>query len=696
MSGRSSFVVPGLLAVIALGLGVALVVDRAKHEAVDPERGDRLLPAFVASRVSDLTIRDGRGEEISLVRAPGEANLFRTQAGDDVEVAKLARLFAALERASPTRVVGAGSVGTVAGTLVFSSADENRASYKHTVTVGAEAPTPAGARYVQVDGGPVVVVTADVAADLTPSPALLRDRRLLPLGLPALARLEVTERGRTTLYETRDGRMYIGSSPVARVTSDALRGIFADLLADQPLPSTTEDPPINQRISVRILDDKGAEAASLLLGREGPACPEHDAVAGVVRGGKRTVACVSGEIYRVFESAYEARVDDKLAPVRSDEVHTIRIRQGGEGGTTLVHVARVAAGWSDFASGAAVALPADQVALIQRWLSGALAVSGTPTLDRLDHGPATITVSLAGALPGGSERAFTFALERAGAGWVAERGDGGSLRFLSGPALRGIVPFAGMFAPALLAGNAPTVAELRELTIACQGRPIEAVRHAGGATGAAFFFVPADGRRVDAGAVAGIVEEFSRLHADAWLPDPPPSVPALCTLSIDGSFRLSLFPGGVAALPDGRTCLLDAAEHSSVSAGSENAFLTRLQRGVADHHLVPVLSPNAIVAVRWKPDGGVEGPQEAAPIAELLVPAIAEDLSRTSRLSPLGMLTLTTRVVEGGTRDLRYRVGRTENGRLALGEATAGKPSVLGKEESKQLLALLRREPPLK
>ena len=362
MSGRSSFVVPGLLAVIALGLGVALVVDRAKHEAVDPERADRLLPAFVASRVSDLTIRDGRGEEISLVRAAGEANLFRTQAGDDVEVAKLARLFAALERAAPTRVVGAGSVGTVAGTLVFSSVDENRASYKHTVTVGAEAPTPAGARYVQVDGGPIVVVTADIAADLTPSPALLRDRRLLPVGLPALARLEVTERGRTTLYETRDGRMYVGSTPVARVTSDALRGIFADLLADQPLPSNVEDPPINQRISVRILDDKGAEAATLLLGREGAAaCPEHDAIASVVRSGKRTAACVSGEIYRVFESAYEARVDDKLAPVRSDEVHTIRIRQGGEG-ATFVHVARVGAGWSDFSSGAAVALPADQAA----------------------------------------------------------------------------------------------------------------------------------------------------------------------------------------------------------------------------------------------------------------------------------------------------------------------------------------------
>ncbi len=688
MSGRSTFVVPGLLAVVALGLGVALVVDRAKHEAVDPERADRLLPAFVASRVSDLTIRDGRGEEISLVRAAGEANLFRTQAGDDVEVAKLARLFAALERATPTRVVGAGSVGTVAGTLVFSSADENGASYKHTVTVGAVAPTPAGARYVQVDGGPVVVVTADVAADLTPSPALLRDRRLLPLGLPALARLEVTERGRTTLYETRDGRMYVGSAPVARVASDALRGIFADLLADQPLLSNTEDPPINQRISVRILDDKGAEAATLLLGREGPACPEHDALASVVRSGKRTVACVSGEIYRVFESAYEARVDDKLAPVRSDEVHTIRIRQGGEGGTTLVHVARVAAGWSDFSSGAAVALPADQVALIQRWLSGVLAVSGTPTLDRLDHGPSTITVSLEGALPGSSERPFTFDLERSGTGWVAERGDGGWIHFPTGSALRGIVPFAGMFAPAALASKPPTVADLRDLAIACQGRPTEGVRRPavatnGASSSAAFAFVPADGRRVDAAAVAGIVEEFSRLHADAWLPDPPPAVPVLCTLSVDGALRLSLFPGGVAALPDGRTCLLDAA------------FLTRLQRGVADHHLVPVLSPNAVVAVRWKPDGGAEGPREAAPIAELLVPVVAEDLPGISKLSPLGILTLTMRVAEG-TRDARYWVSRTDNGRLALGEAAVGKRLVLGAEESKQLLDLLGPDRPLK
>jgi hypothetical protein len=679
MSGRSSFVVPGLLAVIALGLGVALVVDRAKHEAVDPERADRLLPAFVASRVSDLTIRDGRGEEISLVRAAGEANLFRTQAGDDVEVAKLARLFAALERAAPTRVVGAGSVGTVAGTLVFSSVDENRASYKHTVTVGAEAPTPAGARYVQVDGGPIVVVTADVAADLTPSPALLRDRRLLPVGLPALARLEVTERGRTTLYETRDGRMYVGSAPVARVTSDALRGIFADLLADQPLPSNVEDPPINQRISVRILDDKGTEAATLLLGREGPACPEHDAIASVVRSGKRTVACVSGEIYRVFESAYEARVDDKLAPVRSDEVHTIRIRQGGEG-ATFVHVARVGAGWSDFSSGAAVALPADQVALIQRWLAAVLTVAGTPTLDRRDHGPSAISVSLEGALPGGSERPFTFDLERAGNGWVAERGDGGWLHFPSGHALQGIVPFAGMFAPASLAAKPPTVADLHELAIACEGRPLETIRREAGA----FSFVPADGRRVDAAAVAGIVEEFSRLRADAWLPGPPPAVPALCTLSVDGPLRLSLFAEGVAALPDGRTCLLDAA------------FLTRLQRGVADHHLVPVLSPNAIVAVRWKPDGGAEGPREAAPIAELLVPAVAENLSKTSKVSPLGVLTLTTRVAEGGTRDTRYWVSRTENGRLALGEATVGKRSVLGDEESKQLLGLLGRDLPLK
>ena len=84
------------------------------------------------------------------------------------------------------------------------------------------------------------------------------------------------------------------------------------------------------------------------------------------------------------------------------------------------------------------------------------------------------------------------------------------------------------------------------------------------------------------------------------------------------------------------------------------------------------------------------------PIADLLVPAVAEDLSKTSKVSPLGVLTLTTRVAEGGTHDTRYWVSRTENGRLALGEATVGKRSVLGDEESKQLLGLLGRDLPLK
>lgn len=685
MSGRSAFLVPGLLAAVALGLGAALVVDRAKHEAVDPERADRLLPAFVASRLSTLTIQDGRGDAITLVRASGEANVFRTQAGEDVEVSKLARLFAALERAVPARVVGAGSVGTVAGVLVVAATADNGASYTHTVTVGAEAPTPAGARYAQVDGGPVVVITADVAADLTPAPVLLRDRRLLPLGLPALARLEVTERGRTTLYETRDGRMYVGPAPVARVTSEALRGVFADLLADQPLPATTEDPPSNQRISVRILDDQGAEAATLLVGREAPACPEHDGIAIATRAGKRVAACVSGEIYRTFLNAYEARVDDRLAPLRSDEVHTIRIRQGGEGGATLVHVARVGAGWSDFSSGAAVALPADQGDLIQRWLAAVLTVAGRPTDEPI--APSAILVSLEGALPGGTERPFTFDLARVGAASqdaVARRGDGAALHF-AGDALRGLFPFAGMFAPAALARPAPTVADLRELVVACQGRPVETVRRSPGGAGA-FTFAPA-GRRVDAAAVAGIVEEFSRLHADAWLPEPPPATSALCTLSIDGALRLSLYSGGVAALPDGRTCLLDGAEMST------HAFLTRLQRGVADRHLLAVLSPNAVVSVRWKPEGGVDAPREAAPIAELLVPVVADDLLKISKSSPLGLLTLTTRVAAGGTEETSLRVSRTEGGRVALGEASpagrGGARALLSDEESKRLLGLL-------
>jgi hypothetical protein len=192
--------VNGLLGALALAtLGVVWVTRETPTTAELAQRKDKLLPVFRKEAVSRLTLTQG-GRDLELVpsRAPAESGEFRILRPwpERADIATVNQLLGALDLASALRP--AEDVTPEAAGL-NGKAPRIRLEMGTNVallTLGGPAPSPAGARYVEVASGGRIkryVVTEGVASELTIPLDKFREARLLEYGRSELGKIVLSQ-----------------------------------------------------------------------------------------------------------------------------------------------------------------------------------------------------------------------------------------------------------------------------------------------------------------------------------------------------------------------------------------------------------------------------------------------------------------------------------------------------------------------
>jgi len=338
---RQQVLVNGLLAVLALGtLGVVWLTRETPTTAQVAERKGKLLPIFRKEAVSRLVLtQEGRELELVPSRAPDPAGEFRIVRPwpERADIATVNQLLGALDLASSLRAADEVSP-TAAGldgkaTRIRVETPQNAV----VLTVGGAAPSPAGARYVEVATAGTIkryVVTEGVAAELMLPLSKFREARLLEQGRSEIAKVVVVtpparvelERGdHGVFFAVLDGKRELANPELTARIFTALSRLSAESLletddAKQKLVGS------DRRVELQLVD---RSLPSITLSLAAVADSKwlvlreqlgHPARAGLVADdvGKALVA-----------TPEEARLNGPVA-ARADEIEELRITRGGQ------------------------------------------------------------------------------------------------------------------------------------------------------------------------------------------------------------------------------------------------------------------------------------------------------------------------------------------------------------------------------
>ena len=245
---RRQLVVNGLLAALALGtLGVVWVTRETPTTAQVAERKGKLLANFRKDSVTRLTLtRDGHELELVPSSAPAEAGEFRIVRPwpERADIATVNQLLGSLDLASALRAAdevtpeAAGLDGKALRIRVETARDSA------LLKLGGPAPSPAGARYVEVTAAGSskrYVVTEGVASELTLPLSKFREPRLLEYGQSELAKVVVVtptsrvelERGdHGVFYALIDGQRELANPELTNRIFTALSRLSAETLLE--------------------------------------------------------------------------------------------------------------------------------------------------------------------------------------------------------------------------------------------------------------------------------------------------------------------------------------------------------------------------------------------------------------------------------------------------------------------------------
>ncbi len=319
--------VTAALVLVAAGLAVALVVDRGRPTDTERQlRGARLIEAWRREEISALEIEvAGRAMRVERTRDPSAGRAWRMTApvegGCDASVVD--RTLAALENARKLRDVTPGSPTGLEGPRARGTLTMGGSRVRFLV--GGPAPTPEGSAYFQIEGGPAVVVSRDLATEVTKDPDAYREHELATLLPKDVARVTVTGAlGELTL--ARRGAGWVSGPDrirVARRAADRVWHGYADLRVESFLPS----PPATETSRIEIAPERG-DPVRIRVGSE---CTDTTQVA-VERqlGGRGLAACVPRGAISAFTVPEAERIDRRLFHARPDELIEITLVSGAE------------------------------------------------------------------------------------------------------------------------------------------------------------------------------------------------------------------------------------------------------------------------------------------------------------------------------------------------------------------------------
>ena len=344
---RRQLLVNGALVVLALGtLGLVWATREAPTTATLRSRKDKLFPNFRKDAISRLVLTQAGRE---LVLEPGhEPNA--TEATDDyrivkpwperADIASVNQLLGSLDLASTLRPAD-GVADAQAG--LDGSALQIRlemAGKVQTVKLGGPAPSPAGARYAEVDSGGSrtrYVVSQGVASELSMPFDKFREPRLLEYGRSEIARLslgrgmahielDLNERG--TFFTLVNGDHELARHAVTDRVLSALSRLateqFVEVEQAREVLSHDAD-----SIGLTMVD-KAIAPVTLSFAST---CPKDATQALVLReqlGRPARAGCVPNEVAGALRVGFdELRVTAPFA-ARPDEIEELRVVRGSQ------------------------------------------------------------------------------------------------------------------------------------------------------------------------------------------------------------------------------------------------------------------------------------------------------------------------------------------------------------------------------
>lgn len=340
-----------VLTALALGAGAAVLwLDRDRVTTAEAESRKKNL--FEAYRPDDIT-------ELTITVAGKQARLLRGELDDAGQRAWQVEIdgarYAADERAKD-QLVSALEMGTAERWVAKDAVDPKAlglAPERIAVTVamgrltlrlrvGGPAPSPEGARYAEVEGRGVAVITRELAAALEIDPTSLRSRTLLPYAESEVRGLSIHPSEGPPLDFTRaegagssrgagfrlDGPAPQGSARVAAAAMEKIWGTVGALEADAYLERTIAEKAFDRRVTLTLtFRDTSRPRAVLELGG---ACPGHpDDVVALRIEPDRATACVASGLVDDLLVPAASLADHRLVGAPADQVTEVKITSAG-------------------------------------------------------------------------------------------------------------------------------------------------------------------------------------------------------------------------------------------------------------------------------------------------------------------------------------------------------------------------------
>lgn len=338
---RRQLIVNGVIAALALGsLGVVWATRDAPTSSELAARKNKLFATWDRDAVSELRLRRGG---VSMVLVPdassGVEGDFRiTQPWQErADIAAVSALLGSLELASQLRAAD-GVDGAQAGlnepALEITVKMANSAQ---TLRLGGPAPSPAGARYLELSGAGdtrVVIVSAGVVSELDMPLDKLREPRLLDLGRSDLAKLtiervsgkvELLQRKPGTFYLQREGGLELaGPEATGRILTALSRLVTSQFVPPDQARSELAKDSAAERVVLEPMD-KAKPKITLSLGG---ACPGRDEQSLVLReepGRAPRAGCMAKDIVQALHASEAELVLETPFAARLDEVEQLEI-----------------------------------------------------------------------------------------------------------------------------------------------------------------------------------------------------------------------------------------------------------------------------------------------------------------------------------------------------------------------------------
>jgi hypothetical protein len=326
---------PVSLVVLAAGAAAyAYAVDRGTISDADrAARRGEAFPSFRVDRVSRIEL-DQAGQSLVLEREADGGPVGtsgwvitapRRERADPAEVDTLLR---ELELARRLRDVAEEDAAGLSQPRIVGRV--NVGSIEYRFVLGGDAPRPAGAAYMQLDGGRPFVVGRSLTVQLLRGFDAYRDRVLFPYGASDTARVDVTATGgsgSSFAIERRGATFRVVGSGVraSRAAVDQLFAAMGDTRAEAFLDDAQADAALKSAAWTVALTPRSGERAPVAL-RIGGKCPtQSEGVVVVKDGPPRIAVCAPATLALALQSVPGDLADTSPLFARADEIEELRL-----------------------------------------------------------------------------------------------------------------------------------------------------------------------------------------------------------------------------------------------------------------------------------------------------------------------------------------------------------------------------------